>query len=155
MNEDDVHELEERLKAMQPDQPGPHIKQRIAQTLSDDSTGAHRPLVFRRPFVVGLAAAAVLGLCAVLAVLMLIPPVEPDIVILQPPVQVPGDVVVADEPMTPTLFALTQAWTESPEAMDELLARSLPTRNDRVAMTDAQTPTPADTERWSNMKELP
>jgi hypothetical protein len=156
MNEQGINEIEQRLQAMQPAAPGPQVKQRIAQTLEEDSAEAHRPLLFRRPMVVGLAAAAVLAFSALITVLLLNSPDDTGVVISEPPpVQYPDDVTPPATPTTPTLFALTQAWNQSPDAMDELLDQAQPPLGHRYAMTPTQTPTPADTEQWSKMKELP
>lgn len=155
MSEHDSNDIDARLREMQPAKPDPALKQRIAHTLSGDPAEAHRPLFFFRPIVVGLAAAVAMGASVLFAVLLLSPPSGNEVVILEPPPDAnPLDSLPAGESTQPTLFALTQAWNQSPELLDELLDR--PDRsNNRFANVLAQSPTLADAEQWSLLKELP
>lgn len=185
-NEHDPADIEQRLSAMRPAEPAPSVKQRIAQSLDQDAAdelqttpaaptstapvpAAPRP----RPWVFGLAAAALIAVAGLVAVLAWPGPDTPRIADPsdQPPTQAqpaPDDsdpppdphqtqqtIAPATEPPAPTLLALNNAWRNAPGSIDKVLDRFDQTQKTHQAQP---TPTPqpvliaADARRWEELE---
>lgn len=147
------NDIEARLQAMQPADPSPALRQRISASLDEAVAEPRGPWPIHRRVLVGLAAAAVVALAG-LVVMVLISPAEPQIVNDTPPMpderQAPAPTQAT--PIEPTVFALQTAWRESPEALDDALARQ-PTRNqNHDTISTVPVLTAADARRWEELE---
>ena len=160
----DPDEIEQRLHAMQPTEPGPAVRGRLAASLDGPVIGPSRAWYRRRPPAVAVAVmAAVLMLVALLSAIDWQMP-EPRLADqpqpgplpapTQPPV--PRD---RERPTTPTpgptLSELKKAWREAPEAFDTLLDQAGPPPHFRPSPDRTPALVAADVRRWALTEDLP
>lgn len=125
MNDHEPNEIELRLQAMQPAEPGPAVSQRIAESLGTESGQTHASSLMRYRVLVGLATAAVITIASLVLLFLLDQPTPaPDVADSLPPSQ-QDDVVAPPQamPAEPTLLVLNNALRESPQQVVVLLDR--------------------------------
>ena len=163
MNDQECNEIEQRLSAMRPADPSPALRQRVAASVQEPSAQGAGPQRSYRIGFASLAAAAVIALAGLVVLWVWSGPTgsqvaeQPEHV--APPPQRGAPAGIDDPPSAasaqPTLLALSHAWRESPQAVEQMLdqagaqPRHGPVHDDEILLTIA------DARRWPLTKELP
>ncbi|MFN3168143.1 MAG: hypothetical protein ACE37H_13865 [Phycisphaeraceae bacterium] len=155
MNEQELEEIEARLAAMRPAEPGPALRQRVARSVADQQ--GDRPVLarpwWRKPLAGALAVAAAVGLAGLVVWLAVR---EPGAASVAEEQEAPVIEMVRAAPQPPpTLLDLNRAWNESPDALDAMLTRSAPGHGAPTPREHKPLPTVADSRRWDFQKDLP
>lgn len=151
MTDHDPNDIEQRLHAMKPAEPGHAVKQRIAESLDTHAAEHPTPARSYRFAIAALAAAAAVAISA-WSILYFTQPPPPDTAPLvrhTPPGATgpdqpdPVNTAPTTAPTQPTLIALSRAWRRSPAALDAALdaAISAPNNNNPAKRPSSPRPT--------------
>lgn len=146
MNEQQVNEIEERLRAMRPAEPDPALRQRLGQSFLQENAEPVSVSLARRHVFLALAVAAALAIAGLVVVQALHGPDSASKVVLTPPVTDQPQDLNPPPPtrLEPTVVAMNRALSSSERDMEALLDQIDKQRALRWSRDTKPVPTPSD-----------
>ena len=154
MNDHDTTDIEARLGDLQPANPDPALRQRIASSLETGGTEQAAPFHFPKPLAYALAAAACVVLAAVLWVVISHNNATPPIAVDPDPTEM-NEATDPEPPAIPTPHTARLALLQSPESLDQALDALLEVPSGGDADSTPLIYTFADGWRLTHLETLP